>query len=372
MRILGETNIDFIRWRKIAFIISGVFIAISVTSLVIKGGPKLGLDFTGGIEVHLQFEKSPSIGDIRSALSKIGLGSAIIQRYGSKGENTVLVRYHLEKISEKIASRIMDYREKKGKFTSLEELKEIRGIEEIGYENLTGIFTLKEEEGNKINLNKADRETIVSVIQGINSQHMADKIQKAVEKKLGKENPFKVISVNLIGPKVSKELQRSAISAILFALIAMLVYIGWRFEFRFAIGAVVALIHDIFISIGALSLGNFELTLPVIAALLTIVGYSLNDTIVIYDRIRENMKTFRKGRALLKKILNLSINQSLSRTLITSLTTLFVVVVLFIWGGEPLRAFTFTLLIGVIVGTYSSDFIATPVVYAWSKRSYKR
>jgi len=368
MQLLGETNIDFIKWRKVAFIISGVVIAVSVVSLVLKGGPRLGLDFTGGIEVHTKFEQPVSTGDIRSALSKIGLGESVIQQYGNKKDNTFLMRIRLKKISESIASSIIAYREKKGKFEKIEELKNIPGIEGVGYDNLAKTFTLNPSETGKVNLNKVDRETIVSIIQNINSKQIAGKIEKALKDKFGEKNPFKVISINLIGPKVSKELQRNALLAIAFALIGMLVYIAWRFEFNFAIGAVTALIHDVLVTMGALSLGNFEFNLPVIAALLTIVGYSLNDTIVVYDRIRENMKTLRKRRVLLKKVLNLGINQSLSRTIITSLTTFIVVLVLFIWGGQPLHGFAFALLIGVISGTYSSDFVATPVVYAWGRK----
>ena len=369
MQLIGETNIDFIKWRRIAFIISGALIAVSILSLVIKGGPKLGLDFTGGIETHLKFEKPFQIGEIRSALVGIGLGTAVIQRYGSERENTILIRYHLEKISEQIASNIIDYRKKKGGFTSLDQLKEIPGVEEVGYETLTTLLTIDQTQTDKINLNRVSKETLTTAIRNIYSRQMASRIKQAIRKKFGERNPFELLSVNLIGPKVSKELQRDALLAVTFGLIGMLIYIAWRFELRFAVGAVIALIHDVMITVGALSLGNFEFTLPIIAALLTIVGYSLNDTIVIYDRIRENMKTLRKKKIPPKNVLNLSINQSLSRTIITSLTTFIVVLILFLWGGEPLHGFTFSLLVGVIVGTYSSVFIATPVVYAWGKKT---
>lgn len=368
MQIVGETNIDFIKLRKVAFVISGLLIAGSLAFIIIRGGLNLGLEFTGGMETHLKFEKPPEIGRIRSALARIGMERAAIQRYGSKDENTVLIRYHLERASEELASNIIDYRQKKGEFKSLEELKDIPGVEKVGYENLITEFTLNPEETGKINVNKAPKETMVSVIRNIISRQMVSNIKQTIKAELGKNTSFEVLSINLIGPQVSRELQRNALLAVIFGLIGMLIYIGWRFEFRFAVGAVVALIHDVLITVGALSFGGFEFTLPVIAALLTIVGYSLNDTIVIYDRIRENFKTFRKKRAPSKKILNLSINQSLSRTLITSLTTFIVVLILFLWGGEPLRGFTFSLLVGVIIGTYSSSFVATPVIYAWGRK----
>jgi preprotein translocase subunit SecF len=299
MHLFKETHIDFIRLRKIAFIISGIVIAAGLLSLILKGGPKLGLDFTGGVEIHLKFSQSPSIAQIRSALHNIGLGGAAIQQYGAKNENLVLIRCGVEKASE---------------------------------EKLIG------------------------------------EVERALREEFKEEkNAFTIQSVDMIGPKVSGELRRKAILAIAFSLIGMLIYITWRFELRFAVGAVAALAHDIFIAAGALSLGNFEFTLPVIAALLTIIGYSLNDTIVIYDRLRENLKTYRKRKTSLKHLLNLGINQSLSRTVITSLTTFFVVVMLFLKGGAVLHGFAFALLIGVIVGTYSSAFIATPIVYSWGK-----
>ncbi|MBE0477642.1 protein translocase subunit SecF [Candidatus Aerophobetes bacterium] len=368
MQLLGETNIDFIKWRKVAFIISIIAIVVGLSSIALKGGLGLGLDFTGGMETHLKFENSFEIGRIRSALSGVGLGGAVIQRYGPQEENTVLIRYHLEEISDVIATNIIDYRQSKGEFQSIEELKNIPGIEGIGYENLITELTLDIERIDKINLNKATKDALASVIQDVTSREMASKIQEAIQTEfVNKENPFEILSVSLMGPKVSEELQRNALLAIAFSLIGMLIYIGWRFEFRFAAGAVIALAHDVVIAVGLLSLFNFEFTLPIVAAILTIIGYSLNDTIVVYDRIRENIKTLRKKKLPSKKILNLSINQSLSRTLITSLTTFIVVLILFLWGGEPLRGFTFALLVGVIVGTYSSSFVATPVIYAWGK-----
>lgn len=368
MRFFGETNIDFIKLRKVAFIISGTLIAISIASLAIKGGLNLGLDFTGGMETHLKFEKPLQISQIRSALIKIGLGKAVIQSYGNKAENTVLIRYHLEEISEEIASNIITYRQKKGGIENLKELQDIQGVEGIGYENLIATLTVDPNQVSKANINQVSEEVLVSIIQNIASRQMAAKIKKAIEIKFSEDNSFEILSINLIGPKVSKELQRNAFLAIVFSLVGMLIYIGWRFELRFAAGAVIALIHDVLITVGMLSLCGFEFTLPIIAALLTIVGYSLNDTIVIYDRIRENTKTLRKKKFPPKRILNLSINQSLSRTLITSLTTFIVVLVLFLWGGEPLHGFTFSLLIGIVIGTYSSEFVATPVIYAWGKK----
>ena len=366
MRFFGETHIDFVDLRKVAIFISGAAIVAGLTSLILKGGPKLGLDFTGGIEIHLQFTESPSISRIRSGLAKIGLGRAVIQQYGEKKDNLVLVRTGVEQVSQNIASQIIAYREKHGKFAHLEELKSLPGIEAVGYKNLVDLLTIEPSQTEKVNINQIERAPLISLMQGIIHKKTIARIEQALGDEFKeKRDAFEVRSINLIGPKVSEELRRKAVLAIIFALAGMLIYISWRFDFKFAGGAVVALIHDVFISIGALSLGNFEFNLPVIAALLTIIGYSLNDTIVIYARTKENLKTYRKGKRIsLKRILNLSINQSLPRTVITSLTTFIVVLVLFLWGGAAIHGFTFALLVGIIVGTYSSSFVATPIVYS--------
>ena len=374
MRFFGETHIDFVELRKVAIFISGAAIVAGLTSLILKGGPKLGLDFTGGIEIHLKFTESPSISRIRSGLAKIGLGGAVIQQYGEKKDNLVLVRTGVEQVSQNIASQIIAYREKHGKFAHLEELKSLPGIEAVGYENLAGLLTVEPSQTEKININQIERAPLIFLIQGIIHKKTTARIEQALRDEFKeKKNTFEVRSIDLIGPKVSEELRRKAVLAIIFALAGMLIYIGWRFDFKFAGGAVVALIHDVFISIGALSLGNFEFNLPVIAALLTIIGYSLNDTIVIYARAKENLKTHRKGKRIsLKRILNLSINQSLPRTIITSLTTFIVVLVLFLWGGAAIHGFTFALLVGIIVGTYSSSFVATPIVYSLERGTLEK
>ncbi len=369
MKFFGETHIDFMGLRKITLVLSGVAVAVGIISIVLRGGLSLGLDFTGGLEIHFKFKETPSISKIRSALAKIDLSKAVIQQYGSRQENLVLVRCSVEEASQEIASNIINYREKQREFSDLKELRTIPGIEAVGYENLLGIFTLDSSQMEKIDLNQATEDSLIPVIRQIFHRKTVAKIEEVVRDELG---AVTVQSIDIIGPKVSQELQRKTYLAIIFALAGMLIYIAWRFELRFAVGALIALVHDVFISLGALSLANFDLSLPVIAALITIIGYSLNDTIVVYDRIRENLKTHRKGKDSLRELLNLSINQSLSRTIVTSLTTLMVVVVLFVWGGSVIHSFTFILLVGIIVGTYSSDFIATPVIYSWARSKMRR
>ena len=191
---------------------------------------------------------------------------------------------------------------------------------------------------------------------------LSSRIEEALSHAYGKGG-YEVRRVEVVGPKVGKDITNKAIMAIIFSWVAMLIYIAWRFEFRFAVGGIVALIHDVIITVGVLSLLNREFSLTIIAALLTIVGYSINDTIVIYDRIRENM---RKGlKKDLGEIMNISINETLGRTILTSLTVFFVLVILLVMGGEVLYDFTLAMLVGVISGVYSTVYIASPLVLAW-------
>jgi preprotein translocase subunit SecF len=198
---------------------------------------------------------------------------------------------------------------------------------------------------------------------------LSDLIAEEFETTFGAEG-FEVRRTEMVGPKVGHELRRKGMMAVFLSLLGMLAYIWFRFEFRFGIGAVIALAHDVVITLGVLSLTNTAIDLPIIAALLTVVGYSVNDTIIVCDRIRENQR--RMTRQPLGEIVNVSINQTLSRTIITSGTTLLVVITLFVFGGGVIHDFAKTLLIGVVVGTYSSVFIASPVLILWENWSIRR
>lgn len=201
-----------------------------------------------------------------------------------------------------------------------------------------------------------------------------DELMHDITAKLSEAFPqYKVIEMRkeTVGPKVGKELVGAAILAILWAIIFILIYIMWRFEFRFGVGAVVALVHDVIITVGMFSILNKEISIAIVAALLTIVGYSLNDTIVVYDRIRENLKAMKKRSFDYPIVINQSINETLSRTIITSGTTMLVVLILFFFGGEVIKDFAFALLCGIVVGTYSSIYIASPVLVEWEERKRK-
>ena len=201
------------------------------------------------------------------------------------------------------------------------------------------------------------------------TQGLEAKVGEALTKQLGAGN-FEIRRIEFVGPKVGKDLTNKAILAIVFSWIGMLIYISWRFEFRYALGGIIALIHDTIITIGALSLLNKEFTLTIVAALLTIIGYSINDTIVVFDRIRENRKKDLKRS--LAEVINSSVNETLSRTVLTSLTVILVLIALFFLGGPVIHDFAFALLVGIVVGTYSSIFIASPIVLFFENMQLSR
>lgn len=244
------------------------------------------------------------------------------------------------------------------KFTTPVETAELRGLlAEIpaeGTDLSTSVIQDVAGRNTKVLTTQLDVET---------HQRVIDEIEGALRERF----PVEDVSRRSIGQQVSRELAAKGWQAVLLAIVVILVYISWRFRLRYAIGAVAAILHDVIIALGVFAIFRIEVNLPTIAAFLTIVGYSLNDTIVIYDRIRENLKIDKKGKIF--DIINRSVNQSLSRTLNTSFTTFVPVIILFLFGGSVLRGFSLALLIGVIVGTYSSMYVANPILYAWTLKA---
>ncbi|UCH10674.1 MAG: protein translocase subunit SecF [Fidelibacterota bacterium] len=293
MRLLTNVNIDFLGKRKLAAITSGAVIFIGLASLVVKGGPALSIDFTGGTLAQLQFAAPVEVGDVRERLLDYGFTRPTIQQFGSETE--ILIRVPVEEAGE----------------------------------------------------------------------DLSEKIQTALA-----GTDFEVRRLETVGSKIGGELRSKALQSVLFALFGIPIYISLRFDRYYALGAVAALAHDVLITLGVFSLLNLELDLAIIGAFLTIVGYSLNDTIVVFDRIRENVKIFRKGDFF--NTVNRSINETLSRTIITSLTTFVVVLVLYLIGGEVIKYFAFALIIGVLVGTYSSIYVASPLMAALEVRAQAR
>jgi len=338
-----DININFIGKKNIAFAFSLLLILASIGSLIINNGPRYGIDFKGGTLIQIQFSTPPDIGDIKKGLGNLGIAQSSVQTFGDAADNEFLIR--------------------------------------TDSSNITG--------------------------DGFN-----DRLTKAIGDAVG-QNP-EIRRVEMVGPQVGKDLREKALLAMFFSLLFITVYISWRFELKlevaaitaaalfgvvwflkglstdmsmhwliigallvsmvlfwflelkFAMGAIVALIHDVTITVGVFSIFGKEFTLPIIAALLTIIGYSLNDTIIVFDRIRENQRKLHRDP--LEHIINRSINETLSRTLLTSLTTLMVLITLFVLGGGIIHNFAFAMIIGVLIGTYSSIYVASPVLLAWQTR----
>ena len=307
MRIVKNTKIDFIKYFNIAISLSAILILTGVFSLISNKGPKLSIDFNGGTLIAVQYNKEINLNSIRTALKEI-----------------------------EINGQIFDF--------SNSEIKNFGNTAAVSLR----IANLEKEPENF-------SETLINILKQIYPNNIPD-------------NPDDfVLSIEKVGPKIGSELSGKALMAIVYAILLILIYISIRFEFIYAIGAIAAIFHDVIITLGIFSILGYEISLAIIAAFLTIVGYSLNDTIVIFDRIRENMKTLKKQDV--SNIVNKSINDSLSRTVVTSLTTLFVVLTLYLFGGNVLQYFSFAMIIGVLVGTYSSIFIASNIVVYMNKKS---
>ena len=306
MRIVKDTNIDFMSRTFIASCISALLILVGAVSLIINGGPKLSIDFKGGTLVAVNFTDPVDINKIRSSLSSVTID----------GQNFDFSKEEIKHFGDEsnVAIRIASIENEPPRFA------------------------------NRVS------ESLASVYPDL----------------LPSEKSDFILSIDKVGPKVGAELSSDAVLAILYALGFILIYISIRFEFKYAIGAIAALTHDVLITLGVFSILGYEISLAVIAAFLTIVGYSLNDTIVIFDRVRENVKSL-KGSSM-ESVINQSINDSLSRTIVTSLTTFLVVLILFLVGGEVIHTFSFAMIVGVVIGTYSSIFVASPIVIKMDKK----
>lgn len=284
---LSKSNFDFLGKRRIALIISGIFLVASIASLAING-LRLGIDFTGGTLLEVGYKEPAELPGIRTILQTAGYGDALVQHFGNSRE--ILIRLPLK--------------------------------------------------------------------EGVSTADLSNQIMSLLN---ASENPQgEVLRVEFVGPQVGGELTEDGGLALLYSMFGILIYVAWRFEYKFAFGSVAALAHDVIFTLGFFSLLGLEFDLTVLAAVLAVIGYSLNDTIVVYDRIRENFRRMRKGTS--QEIMNASLNQTLSRTIMTSLTTLLVLVALALLGGEIIHNFALALIVGVVVGTYSSIYIASPVV----------
>ncbi len=299
MQILGKTNFNFIKWRWHALALSAAIILIGFAQIVAQGGPKLGVDFSGGTAMVLRFDKPVTEDAVRNALATLP-GAKTVVRYGPPAENQVMIR-----LPQGVAV----------------------------------------ESGTVLD-DQAER-----VLALIRQANLAT---------------FTPESTEIVGPVVGKDLQQKGIYSTLTAIAGIMLYIGFRFRFTFAIGAIVATLHDVLVVLVFLNWFNYELSLNIVAALLTMTGYSVNDTIVVFDRVRENARMMRKES--LDTQVNTSVNQTLSRTVITAGTTFLAVFGLYMFGGEVLEGFAFTMLVGIISGTYSTIFIAAAIAILLTKK----
>ena len=300
MQIIKDSKIDFMNKSRFTILLSGALILAGIFSLIINNGPKLSIDFKGGTLIAVHYTKPININDLRSQLKNVNINGQSFDFSTSEikhfGDNS------------NVSVRIANLENEPEKF----------------------------------------------------SQNFIDILKNIYPDALPENKDDFILSIDKVSPKVGSELSGKAIMAIIYAITLILIYISFRFEFTYAIGAIAAIAHDVIITLGVFSILGYEISLSIIAAFLTIVGYSLNDTIVIFDRIRENMKALKRESVV--SIVNKSINESLSRTVVTSLTTLFVVLTLYFFGGEVIHYFSFALIIGVLVGTYSSIFVASLIV----------
>ena len=381
MELLKNTNFDFISKHRTGFVFSAVVIVIGLVFLGIHQGPNFGIDFRGGVRIQAKFNRVVTEAELQAKLSEIGYERAKIQVEAGKNEAFISMG-HRPEFRQLINIPIM---EDPGDATAtgLQVSRTAQKAYLLGIGEAVQLIDGSMQQRNEIiTLDDVAEEgaiqlTFARPFEIDLSENATIQVQASVGRILteallegGKDWQALAGGVNIseVGPSVGRDLKLAALWSVIGAIAILLVYISWRFEFRFAIGAIAALVHDVVITLGVFSVLSKEINLPTVAAFLTIIGYSLNDTIVVFDRIRENSQTLRGTDYI--TVLNRSINQSLSRTVITSLTTLFVVVVIFIitGSGEEINTFALALIVGILVGTYSSVFIASPILYLWNRR----
>lgn len=380
MQIFANTNYDFLG-KKVPFIaFSLLLVAAGIISLAVKGGPKYGIDFKGGTLMYVKFANPPHEDEIRKALGQQIKGEISVQRI--VGSNEVMIGTEIAGEQQLEAERKAVRDTLAAKFGGASDKPDFHAVGRDGL--VEALRTPMQNAGQNLSTEQlldiatkmlAFRDTppqsglISSFDQLKNAEGVPAQAVEAVKSTFAL-SPFVIRSAEMVGPKIGAELRQQAIMATLFALGGMLVYIALRFEWIYGFAAVVAVFHDVIVTIGLFSIFEKEISLTVVAALLTLVGYSMNDTIVIFDRVRENVKTMR--RESLTEIINLSVNQTLSRTVMASGLTFMTVLALWLFGGQVLNGFAFALVMGILVGTYSSVFIASPIVIYWHDRMSAR
>lgn len=373
MEIFKQTNFDFLGKRWPFIILSLVLTVAGLASLVIKGGPKYGIDFNGGALMDVNFIKRPPAEAVRSALRQKITGEVDVQEIGNSQEVLISTGARDDRALQIVRSDMISTLD--AAFNG----KSHAGKFDINTGGQAALADRLRDPLTRagVNLSEDQLQSLTKAITGYRNAHSGlvanlddlSSVPGVTSKVIGVlkqecfAGDFTIRSVEIVGPKIGADLRQQAINVVLIALGAMLVYIAFRFEWIYGVAAVIAVFHDTIITIGLFSLFNKQIDLTVIAALLTLVGYSMNDTIVTFDRIRENLKL--QVRGSFADIVNLSINQTLSRTILTSGLTFLTAISLFLFGGQVLNGFSFALVVGIIIGTYSSIFIASPILLWW-------
>lgn len=374
MELLHDINIDFMKWRKFWVTVSFAVIAIGMIAMFTVRHLNMGIDFAGGTQVTLKFRDKPDVDALRTLLEQAGLAEAVIQRFGKETDNSVILRTPILKGTEEGSG---------AKLTAALDARFNAGtsgfdLNQQGTGSLASLLSGVDPDGVGPAKAPAYYEAMAETILGVRKQAglLTDWSQLASAPGVGSKalealkanarlGHFSILSLENVGPQVGSELRQRGILAVVFSLIGMLVYIWFRFELRFGIGAIMASIHDVLVTLGLFTIAGFEFNLTTIAAFLTLVGYSTNDTVIIFDRVRENMRKDR-GVALID-VMNHSINQTLPRTILTGGTVFVAAMALLVLGGDVIRGFAFIMTVGVVVGTYSSIYIASPFALLWEK-----
>lgn len=373
MEFFRDTNIDFLGYKWYFLTFSLIFSVAGILSMLFWHHIPLGVDFRGGTLVYVKFAETPNNNAIRASLDKAGLHNAKIQSYDVATANEVVISLDLKQISEGDLN--------KGKADIINALetnpvpgkKDLNNSDQVGFDSVRNALISRDPTHSS----PADYESMAHAVINVRDNVKGGVLTSLDDLKGAVPNAaldalkqdfytsnFGVRNSDVVGPQVGGQLKKQATLAVGFSLLAMLVYLWFRFELIYGVAAVVAVFHDTLITVGAFSLTNQEITLTVIAAILTLVGYSMNDTIVVFDRVRENVKMMR--RESLAEIVNRSINQTLSRTILTSGLTFLTVLSLYLFGGEVLHGFSFALVVGILIGTYSSIAVAAPMLVAYT------
>jgi preprotein translocase subunit SecF len=382
MEFLRDSNFDFMKYRRLWVAVSVVLVVVSVLAVFVHGKLNIGVDFAGGTQLTLQFQEEPVVDEIRGILTGAGLDDAQIQRFGESGANEVLIKAPVaEEGAQENQERILAALDQRYN-------ADARGLDlnRGGADAVAGVLAQLDPEG----VMEAGGDTAQSYYEGIaesilevrkdvgifasweqvaSAEGVSPETQEALRENASL-GAIALLGAENVGPQIGRELRTKGVLAVVLSLVGMLVYIWVRFELRFGIGAVIASFHDVIVVLGLYALLDFEFNLTTVAAFLTLIGYSVNDTVVIFDRVRENLRLTR--REPLIELINRSLNQTLSRTILTSGTTLLATGALLVLGGDVLRGFAFVLTVGIIVGTYSSVYVASPVAILWEELVRRR